>query len=413
MTTLLIEPFGGMAGDMLLAALLDLGDSRFGIGDLRALAEALVPGECELALAPARRGGIAALALEVRTPESHDPPERHFADLERTLAAAPLSEPVRARARAALWRIAVAEGAVHARPPEEIHFHEIGAVDTLIDVCGAALALERLGVERVVATPPLTGEGTVLCAHGELPVPVPAVEEILRGFPMVRGGGPGERLTPTAAAILREWVDDRAAAGPFEVAASGYGAGRRDPGHGPPNLVRVALGRPLGASASAGDHERAAAWLLEVNLDDATGEELGWCVAGLREAGALDVWSAPVQMKKDRPGVVLSALCRESARADLERVVFERTPTLGVRWSEVRRTECARETIAVEVGGERVSVKVRRRPGVAAPSELDLSPEHDDLARLARSSGRGLRELERLAVAAALQVLGRPHRETE
>lgn len=404
MTTLFIDAFGGLAGDMFLAALLDLGDPRFTLADLRELAETLVPGECSIELARTQRGGIAGAHLSVRTHESEHPPHRHYADLERLLAAAPLPESARARALAALWRIAVAEGAVHGLDPREVHFHEVGAVDTLVDVCGAALALERLGVTRVLATPPITGEGTVRCAHGVMPVPTPAVVEILRDRELLRAGGPGERLTPTAAAMLREWVEVFEAPGGFVAAAVGYGAGTRDPEHGPPNLVRVELGEP-GPGAAA----QAEAWLVEVNLDDVTGEELGHCVAGLREAGALEVWSVPVQMKKDRPGVVVSALCRAGDRRALEAVLFERTPTLGLRWSRRERTECERETIVVELYGAPVRVKRRLRPdypGASPAGERDLSPEYDDLVRLARERGASLRELERSAIAAALQTLG-------
>lgn len=402
MTTLLIEPFGGMAGDMFLAALLDLRDERFTLADLRAAAAELVGEECTVELSEVRRGGLGACHLELITSESGSRPHRTLADLERLLVAAPLSDGVRARSLAALRCIARAEGAVHRIDPERVHFHEVGAVDTLVDVCGAALALERLGVERLLATPPLTGEGTVRCAHGELPVPAPATEEILRGLPLVRGGGPGERLTPTAAAILREWVDEFAPAGAFESAAVGYGAGTRDPQEGPPNLLRVVLG------VSSPRAARTTVWLLETNLDDATGEEIGWCVEGLREAGALDVWTAAVQMKKDRPGVIVSALCRGFEREALERVVFERTPSLGVRWARRERTECEREFVTVEVDGHALRVKVRRRParlGGGAVEERDLKVEYEDLRRAASASDASLRDLSRRAVALALATL--------
>lgn len=398
MSTLLIEPFGGMAGDMLLAALLDLGDPRFSLARLEALARELVPGECELALERASRGGIAASRLIVRTAESDDPPHRHFADLEELVQRSSLPERGRRRALAVLWRIALAEGRVHELPPEEVHFHEIGAVDTLIDVCGSALALELLGVERVLATAPLVGEGRVRCAHGEMPVPVPAVSELLMGLPFEHGGGPGERLTPTGAALLVEWAGAFGPAGAFEASAIGYGAGARDPESPPANLVRVQLGRAGEGPA------RAAAFELAVQLDDANGEEIAFCVEGLRAAGALDVWTSAVQMKKGRPGVLISALCRAQQRARLESVILECTPSLGLRWTAVERLECAREEIVVELEGERVRVKRRFRPalpGSSPPGERDLSPEHDDLARIAERTGASLRELERRAIEAA------------
>ena len=402
MHTLFVEPFGGMAGDMFLAALLDLGDPRFGLDDLREVAEALVPGESRIDCERVWRGSLSGTLLTVATPESGSAPHRRYADLAQLVRGAPLPEGCQDRALAVLRRIAEAEARVHDTTPEEIHFHEVGAVDTLIDVCGAAFALERLGVERVVATPPIAGSGTVHCAHGELPVPAPAVVELMRERPMVLGGGGGERLTPTGAAILCEWVADFAPPGAFTASRVGYGAGLRDPDEGPPNLVRVQLGES-GARAA-----RRTAWLLEVNLDDMTGEELGHTVRALRESGALEVWTSPVAMKKDRPGTVISALARASEREALEATVFELTTTLGVRWREVERTECERESMSVEVGDVAVRVKVRTRPEYAGRSpfgERDLAPEHDDVARAAEAAGLTLREARRQAVRAALAAL--------
>lgn len=399
MATLLIEPFGGLAGDMLLAALLDLGDPRFTLADLRGLAQALVPGECTLELSEARRGAFVGAHLAVRTVETEDPPHRHLSHLAERLDAAGLAPAVRARAFAVLERIAIAEGRVHGIAPGEVHFHEVGAVDTLIDVCGAVLALERLGVTRVLATPPLTGEGTVHCAHGEMPVPVPAVVELFRGLPLRHGGGPGERLTPTGAALLAELVESFEPAGGLTSDAIGLGAGTREPASGPANLVRVQLARADAASATR------TVWQLDVHLDDVTGEEIGWCLRGLREAGALDAWTTPVQMKKERPGVQVSALCRPDARTALEAVVFERTPSLGLRWTHVERTECDRAVETLAVDGTPVRIKVRRRPDYPDRSPFgarDLSPEMDDLIPFAEARGLTLREAEERVVAAYL-----------
>jgi pyridinium-3,5-bisthiocarboxylic acid mononucleotide nickel chelatase len=392
MTTLFVEAFGGLAGDMFLAALLDLGDERFGIEDLRRLAEALVPGECELELTRAKRGAFEGTHLMVRTVESEDPPHRHLSDLCALLQLPELSEVVRSRCKKVLEAIAMAEGRVHGIDPAQVHFHEVGAVDTLIDVCGVLLALEALGIERVVATAPLTGEGTVRCAHGEMPVPVPAVTELMRGLPLRYGGGPGERLTPTAAALLSVLVDEFEPRGVMNARAIGLGAGTRDPQEGPPNLVRVQLCEP---AAKARYQE---AWLLDVHLDDATGEELGWCLRALREAGALDAWCTPLQMKKDRPGVQLSALCRHVDRPALEAVIFERTPSLGLRWTRVERAECERSFERLELKGHEIRIKLRIRPDYSGRSPLgdqDVSPEYDDLVPLAESQGWSLREAER------------------
>jgi len=389
-----IEPTGGLSGDILLGALLDLEDERFGLAQLEALAQALVPGECELALSRTRRGGFAAARLEVRTPESGQAPARGLTQLTELLERADLSEAVRGRTLGVLRRIGEAEASVHGIELERVHFHEVGAVDTLIDVAGAMLALECLQVESVSATPPLVGEGTVRCAHGELPVPAPATARLLIGMPSVLGGGPGERLTPTGAALLAELVDVFEAPGALELEAVGCGAGARDPELGPANLARVLLGRRPSAGASA----RPRVWLGAFNLDDTTAEEIGFAIGALRGAGALEVWTSAAQMKKDRPGTVVSFLCRAELRAALERAALAHTPTLGLRWSEHERLECARELLELELHGERVRVVLRRPPaGVPTRLELDASVEYDDLAALARKTGRSLRELEREA----------------
>src|SRR5688572_26685504 len=239
---LFVEPFSGMAGDMFLAALLALEDPRFTLGDLQGLAEALLPGEVTFATEIAWRGSLSGLVLTVTTPESDRAPHRGLSDCLELIARSPLSLEARRRAGNVFRRIAEAEARVHGTSVEQIHFHEVGAVDALIDICGAALALDRLEVRRVLSTPPLTGTGTVHCAHGEMPVPAPGTAEILRGLPMVVSGGGGERLTPTGAALLAECVDAFHPPGLFMAARLGYAAGHRDPREGPPNILRVQLG---------------------------------------------------------------------------------------------------------------------------------------------------------------------------
>lgn len=408
MTELWIEPFGGLAGDMLLAAALDLRDERFGISELRAVAESLVPGEAQLDARGVLRGGLRATHLTVRTPESEHAPHRHLSDLVELIGKTQWSSRVRSGSEAVLRCIAEAESKVHGCALEEVHFHEVGAVDTLIDVVGALRALECLGVERVCASPPLLGEGTVECAHGTMPVPAPGTAEILRGLPSLAGGGPMERTTPTGAALYRVLAEGPIPEGVHRTLGVGYGAGTKDAAEGPPNLCRLRLVEPTGSpdpgSGSSDDSEGyREAWLLECNLDDTPAERIGFCIEELRAAGALEVWTSPCQMKKDRPGVVLCALARAEWRGELESVLFRHTPTLGLRWTQTLRREASRERFEIEVLGEPVRF-VRRTAGPEGAPEV-LSPEFDDLARLARATGRGLAELEEQAIAAAREFL--------
>ena len=400
MATLYIEPFSGLAGDMFLAALLDLKDERFTLERLRDFVRDELGDLCTLEVQTVWRQNLSGLLLDVvpRTDESKV--HRGLREIRALLASTRLSERVRSRAESVFVRIAVAEGRVHGCSPDEIHFHEVGAVDTIVDVVLAMQALEWLGVERVLSQVPVTGTGVVKCAHGLMPVPAPAVAELLRGRTVRIEGGGGERLTPTGAALLAELVDAFGDPGRFTASAVGYGAGHKDPAEGPPNLVRVQLGGPdIAADPGAGApvHARARVWLLEANLDDTTGEELGLALQQLFSAGALDAWCVPVTMKKGRPGVVLCALAKDAERVGLERVYLDFTPTLGVRSTPWERLECARRTVVVEVLGCPVRVKVRTRPQ-GRMDERDLSPEHEDLVALAGRSGRGVRELERLAI---------------
>lgn len=403
---LLIEPFGGLAGDMLLGALLDLGAPEFDLARLERLAEALVPGEASLALERVRRRGLAASHFVLRTPESEHAPHRHLSDLLAILERAPLSPETASGAASVLERLADAEARVHGIDREAVHFHEVGAVDTLIDIAGALLGLECLGIERVFATRPYVGSGTIEVAHGTMPVPAPATEELLRGWEVTRGPG-GERLTPTAAALLATLVEAEPENFAFRAEATGYGSGTRDPEEGPPNLARVSIGE-AGSLASESEQGSQRVCELAFNLDDVSGEEGAHLAEELRDAGALDVWLTPVLMKKGRPGQVVGLLCRPEDRHRLEALSFARSPTLGVRWSWRERTELGRTEMTVHLEGEPVRIKRRHLAEESGePDPFEFSPEYDDLARVARRTGLALRDLERRAEAAARAQLER------
>jgi pyridinium-3,5-bisthiocarboxylic acid mononucleotide nickel chelatase len=381
--------FAGIAGDMALGALLDAG------GDLGRLRDGLRGLDLEpfaLDVEAVQRGGIGATRVTVRT---GPPTARTWGDVRDLLGAATLPEPVRARALATFELLANAEGRVHRVPPEQVHFHEVGAVDALVDVVGTALLLHDLGVREAWASPVAAGGGRTTGAHGPLPVPAPAVLELLRGAP-VHGGGAVELTTPTGAAILAAGVDRFGALPPMRVAAVGYGAGSRQLDE-LPNVLRVILGERVEDEAGAGD----GALVLETNLDDLVPELAPWVVDRLFAAGASDVWITPVQMKKGRPAITLSVLCPPGTDARVRAVLWRETSTLGVRGTPVRKWMLERKLVQVALLGGTVRVKL----GLEGGQVVNVAPEFDDCARLASASGRPLKEVMARAQAAALADL--------
>jgi uncharacterized protein (TIGR00299 family) protein len=284
---------------------------------------------------------------------------------------------------------------VHGIDPERVHFHEVGAVDAIVDIVGAASALHRLGIERVTASPVALGEGSVETAHGRLPLPAPATLELLRGIPTVPAHVSFETVTPTGAAILRTITDSFGPLPAMTVDAVGHGAGN-DREAPMPNVLRAVLGHD---SAWASDR----IVQLEANLDDQIPEQFDHVMDRLFEAGALDVSLHPLQMKKNRPGFEVRVLASPERRADLARVLLTETSTLGLRVSERERIVLPREILRVRTPEGPVAVKVVRRPD----GRIDVSAEYDDCKRLARRSGTPLRELVRSAEELARAQLGK------
>ncbi|MBA2429658.1 MAG: nickel pincer cofactor biosynthesis protein LarC [Thermoleophilaceae bacterium] len=385
---LYLDCVGGAAGDMVLGALLDAGASvervRSGLAGLG------VPG-LELCVGRTTRQGIDAARVEVRAGAGQ--PHRRWRDVREMITGAGLPERAAERALEVFRRLAEAEGSVHGVPVDEVRFHEVGEADALAEVCGAALALEDLDVERVRCSPLALGRGTVEAAHGRLPLPAPAVLELLRGAPVHGSDAGAETVTPTGAALCVALSEGFGDIPPMRLEVVGNGAGARD--RGPvPNLVRALVGEPL-AAGDGGSEGRVS--LLETNLDDVAGELLPDAAAASFAAGALDVWTTPVQMKKGRPGVVLSALVRPERERAVARAMVRETGTLGVRTTEVRRLELDREWRTVRVGGEAVRVKVGRLDGV----QMSVAPEHEDCRRAAERTGRSVRTVWAEALAAA------------
>jgi uncharacterized protein (TIGR00299 family) protein len=390
---LYVDVIGGAAGDMMLAALLDAGASQDAV---QAAVDAVFGARYRVTTEPVRRGGFAAMLLRIE-PEPEETADRSLGDLMDRLDRAALDSRVAEIARSILGRLAQAEARVHGMAGDELSLHAVGDDDTLIDVVGAAAALASLGVDRMfVSSIPLQGGGAVvtgLRGHPDVPLPAPATLELLRGF-TIRGEGSGETVTPTGAAILAAVGTPAPAFPAMEVDGIGYGAGSRDPGDRA-NVIRVVVGAEVTAQ-EGGPVERSLA-VLEANLDDLTPELVADAARALASAGALDVWTMPVQMKKGRPGILLSALCEPQLQPRLRDVFFQTTSTLGVRAHAVRRAELERRTVAVAVGEGTVRVKL----GLLRGRVASATPEHDDVAELAVRSGRSVLDVYEEAAAAA------------
>ena len=382
--------FAGVAGDMVLGALLDAGGSAEA---LRAGLAGVPVDPFELEVTGVERGGIGATHVRVRARRS--PVIRTWAYLRGALGEADLPAPVRERSLAVFGRLAEAEAQIHRKPVDQIHFHEVGAVDAVVDIVGSALLLHELGITEVWASAVATGTGLARSEHGVLPVPAPAVLELLRGVPIYSGGVAAELTTPTGAAILAATADRFTELPPMRVAAVGYGAGSRQ--HDElPNLLRVVLGERT-ESGAAGD----SGLVLEANLDDMNPELAPWVLDRLFEAGAADVWFTPIHMKRGRPGVTLSVLCAPGTDAAVRELLWRETSTIGVRGLPVRKWMLERRVIAVGVPGGKVRVKL----GLDDGRVVNLAPEYADCARLAGETGRPLKDVMARAQAAALAAL--------
>ena len=378
----------GIAGDMALASLIDAGAD---IDEVVAGLEGLPVTGWHIEVAKTTRAGVAASQLRVDIDPESDLTERTWGTIRAIIEQAPgMPERARTRAQAVFGRLAAAEGRLHGLPPEEVHFHEVGGLDAIVDVVGTCLALESLGVGSVRSGPVALGTGTVRGSHGLLPNPAPAVVELLVGAP-VRGAAREEELTtPTGAALLAALAESFGPLPSMKIRSSGYGAGSRDL-DGRANVLQVVIG-DLQTEAPAEIPLHQDLVVLEANVDDVTGEVLAHTVGALMSAGALDAWLVPVVAKKGRPAHVISVLAEPGTVARLATVLMQETGTLGFREHFVSRSALVRQSLEVEVSGERVRVK-------AGPYQLKA--EHDDCARAAAHLGLPLSEVARQAEQAA------------
>jgi len=369
-----LDCLSGISGDMTLAALVDAGvpldDLNAAIGSLGL--------DARLAAVEVKKNGVRALKVAVEHPPQSG--HRHLHHIRAIIERSRLTDRQQQTALKIFNRLAEAEAKVHSTTIEKVHFHEVGAVDSIVDICGVAVGLDMLGIDRLEASPAAVGGGWVQTEHGRLPVPAPATAELLQGIPLAESAVQTELTTPTGAAILATLVQEFGPLPPMRIERIGYGAGHRELRE-QPNVLRLFVGQSV--QRLAGD----TVWMLETNLDDTTGEWVGYCTQRLWEAGALDVYTTAIQMKKNRPAVKLSVLCRAEDVGRLEEILFRETTTLGVRRWPVSRHVLPRTGHTVQTPWGPIEGKVCWGPDGLAR----FSPEFEACQQAATQQGVPLR----------------------
>jgi len=418
-----LDCFAGISGDMMVGALLDLGwpeeSMRTALGTLG------LQDEFHVHIRRVQRGMVDCVKFDLHShhqettpaqagihhhghehqhdhahPHSHEhPPHAHgrsFREITNLINTTILPEPVKERILAVFQRIAVAEGKIHGQPPEDVAFHEVGAVDSIGDIVAACAGLHGLGVTSISAGMPVEGTGWIQCAHGKFPLPAPATLEILQGIPLRQIDEPGERITPTGAALLAEFPESFGPAPAMRIERIGYGAGSRNPASHP-NLLRVLLGEKLASLAGADDNPPSRIVEISCNLDDCTPEILSAAMESLLEAGALDAHILPCQMKKSRPGFLLTVLAREEHLEIFCRKILTETTAFGVRWHHRERLTLERSLETIETPHGPILIKLGRLHG----GLIQVSPEFSSCLQAGRRCGVSVHEVYQAAQAAA------------
>jgi hypothetical protein len=394
LTIAYFDCFAGIAGDMTIGALVDAGVP------LEAITVPLgkLPMEpFEIEVTRVERLGIAANAVRVRAAETGL--FRTYPSTRQVIAEADLPPRAKQVALDAYQRLAEAEAKVHGKDVVHVPFHELGSVDTIVDIVGAAIGLDVLGVDAVYASAVATGMGMIRTDHGVYPIPGPAVIELLKGAPLYSRGIPTELVTPTGAAILAATVKEFGDIPPMRIRSVGYGAGTRELEI--PNVLRILIGEPAAQDSAFGP---VPAIVLEANIDDMNPELYEYVLERLFAAGAVDAWTTPIVMKRGRPAVTLSVLCGPADESSVRDVIFRETTTLGLRRRPVEKWTLPREIMTVEVTGGTIRVKVAKD---AARRVVGAAPEYADCVEVARSSGRPLKDVYAEAQAAARTLLNR------
>ena len=382
MRTLYFDCFAGASGDMILGALVGAGVEP---GALIEQLELLGVGGWQIDFERVDRSGISANYARVQT--AHEHAHRHLSEILKIIYDSRLSDSVKDRAARIFSRLAEAEACVHNEAIEKIHFHEVGALDAIIDVCGAAIGFDLLGIEKFISSPLRVGTGMIEMAHGRFPIPPPAVAELLKRKPIYAGDVEGEFVTPTGAAIISTVCDEFGPLPSMKIDANGYGAGARD--HQKlPNVLRVFVGET--ESTTVADETLL---MIETNIDDMSPQLFGYVVDRALEMGALDCYLTPTQMKKNRPGLLLSILCRPDEREKFLQMLFAETTTIGARSYEVRRRALPREAVQVETRFGPIDVKVASTNNEA----VNAMPEFEQCRAAAQQAGVALREVQEAA----------------
>jgi pyridinium-3,5-bisthiocarboxylic acid mononucleotide nickel chelatase len=385
MKTLYFDCFAGVSGDMILGALVGAGvDPRALLDELKLLG---VDG-WQIEFERVDRSGISSTYAKVRTAPEHA--HRHLSDILKIIYDSRLPDRVKERAALIFSRLAEAEAQVHNQTIEEIHFHEVGALDAIIDVCGAAIGFDLLGAEQFISSPLRVGFGMTDMAHGRFPIPPPAVAELLKGKPIYAGEIEGEFVTPTGAAIITSVCHRFETLPAIKIETTGYGAGTRNP-KGFPNVLRLLTGEAEAGHANADER----LLMIETNIDDMSPQLFSHVMDRALDLGALDCFFTQTQMKKNRPGQLLSILCRPEDREKFLQLLFAETTTIGARSYEVNRRALPREMVTVETQFGPIDVKVAQANG-----ELKGMPEFEQCRAAAVKSGAALREVQDAAQAA-------------
>jgi pyridinium-3,5-bisthiocarboxylic acid mononucleotide nickel chelatase len=382
----------GISGDMTLGALVDAGAD---IAAIQAGIDSLGLPSCRLVGSDVKKRGFRATQITVEHEPEHK--HRHLHHITAMIDGSTLTPRQRELAKRIFEKLAEAEAHVHGSTIEKVHFHEVGAVDSIADIVGSAIGFDLLGIDRVVCSPVPTGHGFVEIAHGRCAIPAPATAELLRGVPLAALDVEGELTTPTGAAIVAALADEFGPLPAMTVSRIGYGAGQKD--FPQPNLLRILVGEAvasLDAKLQAAEHapRTEAIVVLETNIDDATGVAIGHAVERLWDAGALDVSLVPIQMKKGRPGILVSIQAAPADADRMEAILFAETPTLGVRRSTVTRTVLARHELVVETPWGPVSGKLASLPD----GSQRFAPEYEVCRELAERCGVSLAEVMRAAI---------------